>query len=104
MKKQDIDEYNHEKIETLEDWVDFWCKWGGFTYEWRKDDGEEYLMVWINFYALKSFTKLFSIDTINECEYDFSCVLRNDCIVFPHFEHILEHTDIDEEDIKKIFE
>jgi hypothetical protein len=59
--------------------------------------------VWIDFKALKSFAKLFSRDTIDECETDFQCIFRHDCIVFPHFEYILDHCDIEEEDIKKIF-
>lgn len=103
MTNDDIENYNEEKIETIEDFVEFWTEWHGFDYEWRNDDGEEYLIVWIDFPALESFSKLLSIDTINECENDFHCIFRHDCIVFPHFERVLEHCYLDEEDFKKIF-
>jgi hypothetical protein len=103
MTNEDIENYNEEKIENIQDFVDFWARHYGIEYSWRKDDGDEYLVVWIDFKALKSFTKLFSTDTIDECDTDFQCIFRHDCIVFPHFEYILDHCDIEEEDIKKIF-
>ena len=103
MKTKDIENYNEEKIKNIADFVDYWCNHRHMEYRWETDDGGEYLMVWLDFCTLKSFTKLFGYDTFEECYDDFECILRYDCIVFPHFERILKHCDIDEEDIKKIF-
>lgn len=103
MTNEDIKLYNVDKIENISDFVRFWSKHYGIEYDWRKAEGDEYLIVWLGFHTLVSFGKLFNQDTIDECGDDFKCVFRKDCIVFPHFEHILEHCDIDEENIKKIF-
>lgn len=103
MTKEEIKNYDVDKIENISDFVDFWSVHYGIEYEWRKDDGDEQLVVWLNLYTLKSFGKLFSIDTIDDCDEDFKCIFRKDCLVFPHFEYILEHCDIDEEDVEKLF-
>lgn len=103
MNSKDIKEYNEDKIENINDFVDYWCYHRHMEYDWRKDDGDEYLIVWLDFCSLKSFTKLFNSDIIDECPSDFECVLRHNCVVFPHFENILEHCNIDKEDINKIF-
>jgi hypothetical protein len=103
MTKSDIVSYNIGAIETIKDFVDFWSQYYGLDYQWKTDDGEKSLMVWIDFKALESFTKLFSSDTINENYQDFECILRAKDIVFPNFENILPYCDIDENDIQELF-
>ena len=103
MKIEDIEWGNEEKVENIEDFIEYCSWWGYVEYRWFEDDGDESLMLWLDFPALELFTKLFSPSTIDECEADFQCLFRHDCIVFPHFEWVLEHCDIDERDIKRIF-
>lgn len=99
----DILGYNADKIETIEDFVDFWSFYNQLEYSWNYDDGDEHLMVWLDFNTLSSFTKLFGQSTIDECYEDFKCILRKDCVVFPHFENALHHLDINEKEIEKLF-
>ena len=94
-----LPETGEDKIEEVSDILEYIAK----EYRWEKDDGDERLMVWIDFRYLKTLTELFSQDTIDECPDDFECILRHDCVVFPHFEYVLPHLDIDEEDIERIF-
>ena len=104
MRIEDIKDLKEDKIVTIEDWVDYNSYWYSFEYRWEKDDGDERLMAWINFNSLKSFVKFFGQDTIDEAYQDFECILRHDCVCFPHFEIVLEHLDMDENEIKRIFE
>ena len=104
MKIEDIKNVRSELIVTFEDWVDYYSFWSCFEYRWEKDDGDEHLMAWVNFNCLKSLMEFFGDDTIDECPDDFECIVRHDCVCFPHFEFALEHLDINEEEIKQIFE
>ena len=105
MEEIDIKNFREDKIVNIKDFVQYWSKhYYGFEYAWKGEyANEERLVVWLNFRALPSLTKLFSQSTIEENEEDFECILRKDCLVFPHFEYILNHTDIDEEDIEELF-
>ena len=104
MRIEDIKEQKEYKIETINDFVQYYSYWYGMDYRWDTDDGDEYLVVWVKFNALRSMTKVIGESFVDEnCE-DFHCYFKSECICIPHFEDVLERIGFHEDEIKQIFD